>query len=50
MNNLLDLENEGYLYNKCSNPTDVALVTILGMIIGEGAWYWERQSWLMRNR
>ena len=32
----MDLENEVYLYSACSNPTNVVLVTVLDMIIGNG--------------
>jgi hypothetical protein len=40
---LVDLENEDYFYSACLNPTNIILVTVLGMIIGKGAWYSERQ-------
>jgi hypothetical protein len=36
----------GYLYIVCSNPTNVVLLTVFGMVIGKGAWYRERQSWI----
>ena len=32
----LHLKNAYYLYSACSNPTNVALVIILNMIIGKG--------------
>ena len=36
------LKNVYYLYSACSNPTNVVLVIGLSMIIGKGAWYWDR--------
>jgi hypothetical protein len=39
-----NLENKGYLYSMCLNPTYFVSVTVLGMIIGKVARYWERQS------
>jgi hypothetical protein len=30
------------LYSACSNPTNVVLMIALSMIIGKGAWYWDR--------
>jgi hypothetical protein len=39
----VNIENEDYLFSACSNPTDVVLVIVLGIVIGEIAWYWERQ-------
>ena len=38
----LHLKNVYYLYSTCSNPTYVVLAIVLGMIIGKGAWYWDR--------
>ena len=43
------LKNAYYLYSACSNPTNVVLVSVLSMIIGKGAWYWDRQSWSVCN-
>ena len=45
----VNLENVGNLYNACSNPNYVVLVIILGIIIGKGASYCGRQSWLVRD-
>ena len=33
----VNLENKGNLYSASSNPTNVVLVIVLGMTIGEGA-------------
>jgi hypothetical protein len=33
----VNLENESDLYSACSNPSDVVLLIVLGMIIGQGA-------------
>ena len=33
----VNLENEDNLYGACSNPTNVALVIVLGIIIGKYA-------------
>jgi hypothetical protein len=38
----LHLKNVYYLYIACSNLTNVVLVSVLSMTIGEGAWYWDR--------
>jgi hypothetical protein len=38
----LHLKNVNYLYSPCSNPTNVVLVIVLSIIIGKGAWYWDR--------
>ena len=38
----LHLKNICCLYSACSNPTNVVLVIVLSVIIGKGAWYWER--------
>ena len=38
----LHLKNVYYLYSACSNPTNVVLLIVLSMIIGKGAWYWDR--------
>ena len=40
----VNLENESNLYSACSNPTNVVLVTVSGIIRGNGAWYSDRQS------
>ena len=38
----VNLKNANYLYSACSNPTNVVLVIVLSIIIGKGAWYWDR--------
>ena len=42
-------KNVYYFYSACSNPTNVFLVIVLSMIIGKGAWYWDRWIWSVRS-
>jgi hypothetical protein len=45
----VNLGNEGSLFSACSNPTNVVLVTVFGLIIEQSDCYWECQRSLVRN-